>query len=390
MSDALLAPGWTTYRERLLHETHDVSDLLVQGPNAIAATLGDGWYRGRLGWDPGEDRCNYGEQLALLAQLEVELADGARLVVVTDGDWQASTGEVLMADLYDGCTIDLRARQPGWDRVGFATDGWRDVCVVPLDPCIVTPRVAPPVRRIAELAPTLTTRPDGVLQLDGGQNISGFVRLRVRGEAGDRVVVRHAEVLEPDGSLHTRSLRSARATDTYVLVDRTEVVLEPRMTFHGFRYAEVATEAEVIEATCVAISSDNRRRATFTCGEPLLERLHENVAWSQLDNFVSVPTDCPQRDERFGWTGDAQAFAATAAALFDSQAFWASWLRDLSHRPGRRPGCPDGRARRQARRRVPLRASRLGRCRGHRALGRATSPTATPRCCATSSTACVA
>ena len=240
MSDALLAPGWTTYRERLLHETHDVSDLLVPGPNVIAATLGDGWYRGRLGWDPGEDRCNYGEQLALLAQLEVELADGSRLVIVTDGDWQASTGEVLMADLYDGCTIDLRARQPGWDRVGFATDGWRDVCVVPLDPCIVTPRVAPPVRRIAELAPTLTTRPDGVLQLDGGQNISGFVRLRVRGEAGDRVVVRHAEVLEPDGSLHTRSLRSARATDTYICKGGGESKRgEPRFTFHGFRYAEV-------------------------------------------------------------------------------------------------------------------------------------------------------
>ena len=171
--------------------------------------------------------------------------------------------------------------------------------------------------------------PGGVLRLDAGQNIAGYLRLRVRGRAGDRVVVRHAEVLEPDGSLHTRSLRSALAADTYTLADGEVSELEPLFTFHGFRHAEVETAADVISAEFLAISSDNARRGRFECSDPRLNRLHENVVWSQRDNFVSVPTDCPQRDERLGWTGDAQAFAPTACTLFDAEAFWVSWLRDL-------------------------------------------------------------
>jgi alpha-L-rhamnosidase len=165
--------------------------------------------------------------------------------------------------------------------------------------------------------------------LDARQNVAGFVRLTVRGAAGMPVTVRHAEVLEPDGALHTRSLRSARATDTYVLADDRVAVLQPIFTFHGFRFAEIETDAEILDATVVAISSDTAPRSTFGCADPRLMRLHENVVWSQRDNFVSVPTDCPQRDERLGWTGDAQAFAPTASTLFDSAAFWSSWLRDL-------------------------------------------------------------
>ncbi len=190
--------------------------------------------------------------------------------------------------------------------------------------------MAPPVRIVAVIPVEPVTRPGGCIQYDGAQNISGFVRLRVRGRSGDTVTVRHAEVLEPDGSLHTRSLRSAKATDIYTLADDHETSLEPVFTFHGFRYAEVETYATILEASFVAISSDTARRGSFDCAEPRLVRLHENVVWSQRDNFVSVPTDCPQRDERFGWTGDAQAFAPTAATLFDSQAFWGSWLRDLA------------------------------------------------------------
>ena len=166
--------------------------------------------------------------------------------------------------------------------------------------------------------------------LDGGQNLAGFVRLRVKGQSGDQVTVRHAEVLESDGTLHTRSLRSAKATDVYILADGEEVELEPIFTFHGFRYAEVETNAELISSEIVAISSDLLGRGSFECSEPALNKLHENVVWSQRGNFVSVPTDCPQRDERLGWTGDAQAFAPTACTLFDSEQFWASWLEDLA------------------------------------------------------------
>ena len=169
----------------------------------------------------------------------------------------------------------------------------------------------------------------GVTLLDTGQNLAGYVRLVVRGVAGSVVTVRHAEVLEPDGSLHVKALRSARATDTYRLADDRPTTLEPAFTFHGFRYAEVETNAELLGVEAVAISSDTPMRAAFACSDARLTRLHENVVWSQRDNFVSVPTDCPQRDERLGWTGDAQAFAPTGSTLFDAEAFWASWLRDL-------------------------------------------------------------
>jgi alpha-L-rhamnosidase len=190
--------------------------------------------------------------------------------------------------------------------------------------------MASPVRVVAELPVTRTRRPGGAVALDCGQNVAGWVRLRVRGQAGSVVRVRHAEVVEPDGALHTRALRSARAEDQYTLATDGETLLEPVMTFHGFRYAEVTTDAEVLDAVVVAISSALEPRSSFQCSLPALERFHSNVVWSQLDNFVSVPTDCPQRDERLGWTGDAQAFASTGSTLFQSQAFWASWLRDLA------------------------------------------------------------
>ena len=330
VAEDLLSPGWTTYRHRVLAETYDVTGLLVPGPNVIGLTLADGWFRGRLGWDPTADRGRYGSQLGVLVQLEVTTADRQETVIASDTTWKASVGEIRSADLYDGCLIDLRHAQAHWDEAGFDDQRWRPVVAVDFDRTTIEPRIAPPVRVIDTIPVVPISGDDGRLHLDGGQNIAGFVRLTVRGRTGQPVTVRHAEVLEPDGSLHTRSLRSAKATDTYVLADDAEVVLEPAFTFHGFRYAEIETPAEVIEATYVAISTANPRRAEFACSDPALNKLHENVVWSQQDNFVSVPTDCPQRDERLGWTGDAQAFAPTASTLFDSLAFWSSWLRDLA------------------------------------------------------------
>jgi alpha-L-rhamnosidase len=329
VSDDLLAPGWTSYGQRMLADTYDVTRLLTAGRNAIGAVLGDGWYRGRLGWDAADDRCRYGRELGLVAQLEIECVDGTRLVVSSDRGWRASTAEIRAADFYDGSTIDLRVVQPGWDAPGFDDSSWIAATSVPFDPSLIEPRSAPPVRRIAVLPVRITRAGEACWRLDGGQNISGWVRLTVRGVRDDRVVVRHAEVLEPDGGLHTRSLRSAKATDEYILAGDDAVVLEPAFTFHGFRYAEVETSADVLDAQFIAISSDTAPRASFECSDADLTRFHENVVWSQRDNFVSIPTDCPQRDERLGWTGDAQAFAATGSTLFDSAAFWMSWLRDL-------------------------------------------------------------
>ena len=330
VTDELLNPGWSSYHHRLLSATYDVSDLLSPGSNVVSGVLGDGWYRGRLGWDPTDDRARYGDELGLIAQLEIELSDGSSMRVITDEDWLASTGEIHSADLYDGAVIDLTSGQAGWELPGFDTTGWKEAAVIPYQKELIRPRQSPAVREIETRPTHVVGRSGNKTILDGGQNLAGFVRLRVKGDQGDQVTVRHAEVLESDGELHTRALRSAKATDSYTLADGGEVDLEPTFTFHGFRYAEVETEAEIISAVFVAISSDLPRRGRFECSDQALNRLHENVVWSQQANFVSIPTDCPQRDERLGWTGDAQAFAPTACTLFEAQQFWASWLEDLA------------------------------------------------------------
>ncbi|WP_210508397.1 alpha-L-rhamnosidase [Naasia sp. SYSU D00057] len=325
VSDEHLSPGWTAYQGRIVVATWDVTDLLSEGRNAIGGSLGDGWYRGRLGW-MDRDR-HYGDDLALIAQLDVELADGSTVRVTTGPDWRTAGGPVTASSIYDGTDIDLRLVESGWDTADFDDGSWQPVREIEVDRGLLEPRITGGVRTVAEFEMSQEQHDDRV-QLDAGQNIAGWVRLVVEGTAGDTVTVRHAEVLEPDGTLHTRSLRGARASDVYILAEDGRTTLEPPFTFHGFRYADV-TGARVVTATAVAISSADVPRGSFESSHAALNRLHENVAWSQRDNFVSVPTDCPQRDERLGWTGDAQAFAPTANTLFDVEAFWMSWLRDL-------------------------------------------------------------
>ena len=319
--DALLTPGWTSYQERILVDTVDVTSLLHEGANVIVLAVADGWYRGSFGF--ARRQAIYGERTGALAQLE---ADG-EVVAKTDASWRAGFGALRSASIYDGTVTDLRLHDPAVHEPGFADEAWVAASVIDVDPARFEPRSAPPVRVVAEL-PMVGTAHDGRTRLDGGQNVSGWVRLVVRGRAGDVVTVRHAEVLEPSGDLHVKALRSAKATDVYTLDRDGEHTLEPAFTFHGFRYADV-DGAEVVSATAIAISSDLAPRSTFSSSHAALDRFHSNVFWSQRDNFVSVPTDCPQRDERLGWTGDAQAFAATANTLMDAEAFWLSWLRDL-------------------------------------------------------------
>lgn len=325
VGDLVLAPGWTAYEHRLRYQTYDVTELVRSGENVLEVLLGNGWYRGRLGFN-GE-RALYGDRLALLAQLEVTTTDGQVHVLATDSTWTARESEVLADDLYDGQRTDLRRRGPGWRPAAGAVE------VVAGDLTRLVAPEGPPVRVSCVLsAEKVWTSPSGRTLVDFGQNAVGWVRLRVRGLApGSEVVVRHAEVLE-DGELGTRPLRAAEATDTYLVAGVGEEILEPSLTFHGFRYAEISgvpgLRAEDVET--VVIGSDLRRTGWFTSSHALLNRFHENVVWGMRGNFVDVPTDCPQRDERLGWTGDIQVFAPTATFLFDSAGFLRSWLADLA------------------------------------------------------------
>jgi alpha-L-rhamnosidase len=326
VSSGLLNPGWTSYQKRLLVETFDVTNLLSSGKNTLGAVLSDGWWRGKFGFMNGSE--HYGTEIGLLAQLEVSYEDGTFETFCTDSNWRTSSAEILFSSIYDGSTIDFNRQQTGWQLNDFDDSHWSEVDIKQLDLSHLSERISDPVQVIAELPMALEQKPDRVL-LRGTQNISGWVRLVVSGKKGQQVTVRHAEVLEPDDKLHTAALRSAKATDVYILDKEGVTILEPQFTFHGFQYADVVTEAEVVSATAVAISSATSKRALLQTSHSGLNRLHENVVWSQLDNFLSIPTDCPQRDERMGWTGDAQAFAPTANTLFDMESFWRSWLIDL-------------------------------------------------------------
>lgn len=331
--DHILAPGWTPYQHRILVDTHDVTHFLLDGENAFGVLLADGWYRGKLGWE--NKRNSYGTKTAFLGQIEIEYTDGTREVISTNENWKTATGGVRFASLYDGCTLDMTMAQVSWCKPGFDDSSWSPVVVHDFDKSVLEPLAAAPVRVKAELEMKLTQQTDRVL-LDSGQNISGWVRLKVDGKRGDKVVVRHAEILEtsvkggPNDRLHVRALRSAKATDTYVLGKDGIQELEPKHTFHGFQFADVVTDAKVISAVAIAITSDNQDRSTFKSSHKLLNKFISNVKWSQRDNFVSIPTDCPQRDERMGWTGDAQAFIYAANTLVDSDAFMRSWLKDMS------------------------------------------------------------
>ena len=331
VGDHILAPGWTPYQNRIINETHDVTAMLQVGENAVGALLGDGWWRGKFGFLNMYN--NYGEHTSLLAQLEIEYQDGSREVIATDETWRTATGGVQLASIYDGCTLDFTKAQVAWCKPGFDDSTWVAPTVRDFDKSLITPLIAPPVRVKAELPVTIKTKSDRLF-LDAGQNIAGWLRVVVNGKRGQTVIIRHAEVLEPNDVLHTKALRGAKAIDTYVLGKDGEQTLEPKLTFHGFQYADVVTEAEVISATAIAITSDNADRSSFESSHQLLNKLHSNVLWSQRDNFVSIPTDCPQRDERLGWTGDAQAFIYAANTLIQGDAFFRSWLRDLASEQG--------------------------------------------------------
>jgi alpha-L-rhamnosidase len=332
VGDHVLAPGWTSYDHRLRYQTFDVTDMLREGQNAIGAMLGEGWYRGRLGFGSGR-RNIYGDRLALLAQLEITYADGSTEHVGTDATWRAARGPILSSEIYDGETYDARLERDGWSQAGYDDRDWAGVRTLDRDLGALVAPSGPPVRRIEQIAPiAISASPSGRTIVDFGQNLVGWVRLTVQGPAGQTITLRHAEVLE-NGELGTRPLRHAAATDRYTLRGGGVETWEPRFTFHGFRYAEVQGwpgELKAGDLVAVVVHSDMERTGWFECSDPLLNRLHENVVWGMRGNFLDVPTDCPQRDERLGWTGDIQVFSPTACFLYDCAGFLQSWLADLA------------------------------------------------------------
>ncbi|WP_223693257.1 alpha-L-rhamnosidase [Leifsonia poae] len=332
-----LAPGWTVYPKRLRYSTYDVSALLRPGANAIGSWLGDGWYRGRLGWRGGF-RNLFGSDLSLIAQLELRYSDGRLVTIATDESWRASTGPIVRAGNYDGEDYDARDEQAGWSRPAFDDSGWSAVSLAERDPATLVAPEGPPVRCTEEVvAVAVLTTPSGRRVLDFGQNLVGRVRIRVRGDAGRVVTIRTAEVMQ-DGELYTRPLRDARSTDSYTLAGRAQAEeWEPRFTFHGFRFAEIEgwpgdLDAAVTAGDVVArvYHTDLERTGWFESSDELVDRLHDNVVWSMRGNFVDLPTDCPQRDERVGWTGDIQVFAPTASFLYDVSGMLSSWLKDVA------------------------------------------------------------
>ena len=333
VGDDVLAPGWTDYRRRIQYQVYDVTDLLREGPNALGAILGDGWYAGFVGFDPKKAGAHYGTRPQLLAQLNVEYEDGTTESISTDGSWRSSTGPILFSDLLAGESYDAREEMPGWDVPGFDDSGWYGVGTEEVGGI---PLVAQPdegVRATEEVAAKGVTSPqNGVHVFDMGQNMVGWARLKVSGEAGTTVRLRFAEALNPDGTIYTENLRSARQTDTYVLRGGDEEVYEPRFTFHGFHYVEVTGypgEPTLDAVTGVVVHSDTPPAGSFECSSPMVNRLQSNIVWGQRGNFLSIPTDCPQRDERLGWTGDAQIFVRTASYNMDVAAFFTKWMADV-------------------------------------------------------------
>jgi len=332
VGDRVFAPGWTSYDHRLPYQTYDVTDLLTSGENALGARLGDGWYRGYIGFEGQHDY--YGDTLALLAQLHVTYEDGRTDVLVrTDDGWRAATGAVRMSDLYMGETYDARAEKTGWTQPGYDAADWSGVRVADHDRERLLAQSAPPVRPIQEIKPTeVIVTPEGDTVLDMGQNMVGWMRMRVDGAAGTEVTLQHAEVLDKEGNFYVENLRAADQTTRYILDGEGTEVFEPHFTFQGFRYVKVSGYPGAVTAddfTGVVLHSDMRPTGHFQSSHARLNQLQHNIVWGQKGNFLEVPTDCPQRDERLGWTGDMQVFARTAHFNMDTHNFLAKWLRDL-------------------------------------------------------------
>lgn len=312
-----LTPGWTCYDDRIAYQSYDLSTLVTPGENRIEIWLGDGWYRSPIMWREYAIPNCWGDRIAAIAEIE---SDGA-VICASDGDWQSGLLPITQSGIYYGEDHDARITPE-------ATAG---VEVLPLDPAMLVAQEADPVRELAPLPAVAQWAEGEATVYDFAQNAAGYVRLRVSGTAGTRVYIDFAEVLGPDQSFDNRNYRTARAALSYVLSGEGIEDWTPMFTFMGYRYARVRIDgqAEVHELTSIPVTSVPEVAGGFECGDASVNRLVHNTIWSQRGNFIEIPTDCPQRDERLGWTGDAQVFAGTACWLADSEKFLRKYLRDV-------------------------------------------------------------
>ena len=332
VTEDFFSPGWTDYAKRVRYRAYDVTPLVRQGDNALGAIVADGWYSGYVGY--GHARNHYGKLPRVRLQLNIEYNDGSSAVVATGPQWKAAVGALREADFLMGEVCDARLEPQGWNAPGFDDAKWDAVnvgCseVAPL----VQAHMGPPVVAVQEFkAKTITEPKPGVYVLDLGQNFAGVPRLKINGQPGQKITLRFAERLNPNGTIYTTNLRSARCTDVYFCRGGGEETWTPRFTFHGFQYTEItgiASKPTPDTVVGIALSSDTPVTGAFECSDAMLNQLHSNIYWTQRANFIDIPTDCPQRDERLGWTGDAQVYIRTASLNADVQAFFTKWLVDL-------------------------------------------------------------
>ncbi|WP_442358273.1 family 78 glycoside hydrolase catalytic domain [Kaistia dalseonensis] len=318
----LLTPGWTCYDQRLSYQTYEVAPYLKAGENVIDIWLADGWYRSQMMWAKNAIYNTWGDKIAAIAELRSG-PGAAETLLRTDISWQSGLLPILKSGIYFGEIYDARLDD-------LQTRSGSEV--VPFDHSVLLPHETTPVRELEPLSVQSSWKDSQERTVyDFGQNSGGYVAFSVRGEEGTRVVVEHAEILDQDGKFDNTNYRTAAATIEYVLKGEGEESFRPHFTFQGFRYARVtiAGHGEITSIASIPISSAQIPTGTFTSGHPLVNRLVQNTIWSQRANFIEVPTDCPQRDERLGWTGDAQVFAPTACYLHESHSFLAKWLRDV-------------------------------------------------------------
>ena len=332
VSQEYFTPGWTDYAKRVYYRTYDVTRLVKDGTNSLGAILADGWYSGYLGW--GAVRDHYGSKTRLKVQLHIEYKDGSEEEIGSGPRWKAWTGPIREADFLMGETYDARLVEPGRFTAGTGGIQGDPVDVGAEVQPVLQSHPAPPVRAFAELIPlSVTEAKQGVYVFDLGQNCAGVARLKIKGREGQKVTLRFAERLNPDGTIYTENLRGARATDTYICRGDAEEVWAPRFTFHGFQYVEViglSAKPDRATVTGLALSSDTPIAGEFECSDTMLNTLHRNVLGTQRSNFIDIPTDCPQRDERLGWTGDAEVYIRAACMNADVQAFFHKWIVDLT------------------------------------------------------------
>ena len=330
VGDAYLTPGWTSYNKRLQYQVYDVTDLVQNGANAIGVMVGNGWYRGFLAWSGNKD--SYGKKTGILLQLDINYTDGTTKTIISDESWKSSTGAVRYSEIYHGETIDAREEKAGWSTANYNDANWSGVKVQSYPNDILVATYNEPVKKHETFKPIkVFTTPKGEKVIDFGQNLVGWVIVKATGNAGDKITIRHAEVLDKAGNFYIDNLRAANATANYFLSGNGEDIFEPHFTFYGFRYIKIdgVNEVNPENFTAVALYSDMKPTGTFTSSNTLINQLQHNIQWGQKGNFLDVPTDCPQRDERLGWTGDAQAFSRTAAFNFGVNNFFAKWLRDV-------------------------------------------------------------